>query len=129
MGNASSHQPIASSASTSTSTSTSQSSSNSSTKSPKLFHIHSNPFSHHSHSTDGPRTSSIDEHGALLKGVKDIQEDGDGTYLLRRGSFESREDWLARKQIIALRIKGDSNSGAGVMMWKDYTIDGGKGQL
>ncbi|KAJ8057935.1 hypothetical protein OCU04_013114 [Sclerotinia nivalis] len=69
------------------------------------------------------------QHGALLKDDGDIDEDDDGTYLLRRGSLESREEWLARKQIIASRIRGSSESDVGVKMWKNYSIDGGKGQL
>ncbi|KAF7882627.1 uncharacterized protein EAF02_005990 [Botrytis sinoallii] len=127
MGNSSSHHSVSSPASTSTSTSQ-PSSSNSSTKSHKHFHIHSNPFSHfHTHNR---RTSSIEEHGSLLKNADDdIEEDDDGTYLLRRGSTESREEWLARKQIIASRIKGDGVGDVGVKMWKDYSIVDGKGRL
>lgn len=127
MGNSSSHHSVPSP--TSTSTSPSQpSSSNSSTKSHKHFHIHSNPFSHfHTHNR---RTSSVEEHGSLLKNAdNDIEEDDDGTYLLRRGSAESREEWLARKQIIASRIKGDGVGDVGIKMWKDYSIVGGKGRL
>ncbi|KAF7866778.1 hypothetical protein EAF04_005620 [Stromatinia cepivora] len=123
MGNKSSHQPIPSSTPTSQT-----SSSNSSTKSSEHFHIHSNPFSHHFHSDDR-RTPSIDEHGALLEDDKDIGGGDDGTYLLRRGSLESREEWLARKQIIASRIKGNSESDGGVKMWKNCTFDGGQGRL
>ncbi|KAF7946425.1 hypothetical protein EAE96_009423 [Botrytis aclada] len=127
MGNSSSHHSVSSL--TSTSTSASQpSSSNSSTKSPNHLHIHSNPFSHfHTHIR---RTSSIEEHGSLLKNAdNDVDEDDDGTYLLRRGSAESREEWLARKQIIASRIKGDGVGDVGVKMWKDYSIVDGKGRL
>lgn len=135
MGNTSSHQPITSStpishSSPSSSSSSSSSSSNSSAKSPKHFHIHTLHFTHHHHSNNR-QPSSIDKHGALLKEDKDnvVEEDDDGTYLLRRGSTESREEWLARKQIMSSRIRGEGDSDVGVMVWKNYGIDGGKGQF
>ncbi|APA12610.1 hypothetical protein sscle_09g073800 [Sclerotinia sclerotiorum 1980 UF-70] len=108
MGNTSSHQSI----SPSTSTPTSQtSSSNSSTKSPKHFHIHSHPFSHHRR-VSSANEQDEHEHGALLRDNRDrdSEEGDDGTYLLRRGSFESRDEWMERKRIIASRIRGNSES-------------------
>lgn len=127
MGNTSSHHSVSSP----TPTSTSQpSSSNSSTKSPKSFHIHANPFSHFNPHNYNRRASSIEEHGSLLKNADhNVEEDDDGTYLLRRGSVESREEWLARKQIMASRIKGDEVGDVGAKMWKDYSIVDGKGRL
>ncbi|CAD6441366.1 5080c189-67d9-4346-8326-afc7daa73ebe-CDS [Sclerotinia trifoliorum] len=136
MGNTSSHQPLSSSTTTPTPTSQT-SSSNSSNKSPKHFHIHSNPFSQHFYTADR-RASSIDEHdsehGALLRDDGDIEgeEEDDGTYLLRRGSLESRDEWLARKRIIASRVRGGSESGSDgrVKMWKGCSAgDDGKGQF
>ncbi|KAF7905257.1 uncharacterized protein EAF01_005778 [Botrytis porri] len=47
--------------------------------------------------------------------------------MMMERSAESREEWLARKQIIASRIKGDGLGEVGVKMWKDYRIVDGRG--
>jgi len=71
------------------------------------LHSHSSPTPSRSRSIALPNSSAAEKEALFEpEAHTDSPTEDDGTYLLRRGTFESRDQWLGRKKMMAAKLRG-----------------------